>query len=544
MRRLSIAGLLTTALMCHGISMTRATDWITEAEWLKQPAVVQNVSADLLRRPTGFDNDRSGFETLKKLNVEVERLKKEFWSERSASGHGSSTLSEVLRPLEALADDRSNGLPKNFDRKSRRLAARLKTVFQLAEDVAKADHIFPGEVAYLEESISLYSYSDFIFCEAARLFRKRKYQLGITILRKATDLAVKLSLTRNNDLAQSSVVLRSSINRTISRLSQICDLPEPIRFELMTILVKSRPRVKEYEWYVRNLFQRNLRWLHNIPNTKNLDLTVASAVVGNRGLKLLTSPEDLRDWNQFGQDLHEVLRDHPEPFDLAETIRLASRIGDEWMRNLHLALGRVNDENFRTLKREVAPWPDALRFDVFNHMPRTIGNDFDHPSNFEIRLAHNQLARVRNAFGKALLADLLLWEPETVRKLYYVALANHALWTTVVALNIYESRHNRLPENLKALVDEKIIETIPVDPFGGNLKYSRKRSLLWSNWTDGVDHGGVDARKFPQRGFELLKTFEAFIPVDRRIPLPPPVPEDIVPGVDNVRDIRLRSMSS
>ena len=90
----------------------------------------------------------------------------------------------------------------------------------------------------------------------------------------------------------------------------------------------------------------------------------------------------------------------------------------------------------------------------------------------------------------------------------------------------------------------KIIETIPVDPFGGNLKYSRKRSLLWSNWTDGVDHGGVDARKFPQRGFELLKTFEAFIPVDRRIPLPPPVPEDIVPGVDNVRDIRLRSMSS
>ena len=97
--------------------MTRATDWITEAEWLKQPAVVQNVSADLLRRPTGFDNDRSGFETLKKLNVEVERLKKEFWSERSASGHGSSTLSEVLRPLEALADDRSNGLPKNFDRK-------------------------------------------------------------------------------------------------------------------------------------------------------------------------------------------------------------------------------------------------------------------------------------------------------------------------------------------------------------------------------------------------------------------------------------------
>ena len=131
------------------------------------------------------------------------------------------------------------------------------------------------------------------------------------------------------------------------------------------------------------------------------------------------------------------------------------------MRNLHPALGRVNDENFRTLKREVAPWPDALRFDVFNHMPRTIGNDFDHPSNFEIRLAHNQLARVRNAFGKALLADLLLWEPETVRKLYYVALANHALWTTVVALNIYESRHNRLPENLKALVDEKIIETIP-----------------------------------------------------------------------------------
>lgn len=526
--------------------MAQATDWIIEAEWLKQPVVVQNVSADLLRRPTGFDSDRSGFEALKKLNVEAKRLKNEFWSEYSASDHGSSTLSEVLRPLEAFAGDRSDGLPEDFDRKSRRLAARLKTVMQLAEDVAQADHVYPGEVAYLEESISLYSYSDFIFCEAVRLFRKRNYKHGVTHLRNATELAVKLALTRNNDLTQHSISLRNAINRTISGISRICDLPETVRFQLMAVLVKSRPRMKEYEWYARNLFQRNLRGLRSIPDTKNLDLAIASAFFGNwaRTVNLLTDSNGRLNWNRFGQDIHEVLRDHPEPFDLAETIQLANRIGDEWMQNLHNPQGRVRDQNFRTLQRELASWPDSLRFDSFNYMSRNMGNNFDHPSEFEIRLAHNQLAAVRNAFGKALLADLLLWEPESVRKLYHVAVANHALWTTVVALNIYEARHGHLPKTLQALVDEKIIKTIPVDPFGGNLKYSSERSLLWSNWTGGVDHGGIDARKFPQQGFELLKTFEVFIPVDRRIPLPPPMPEDIVPGVDNVRDIRLRSLSS
>lgn len=546
MRRLSTTGLLITALMGHEISMARATDWMTEAEWLKQPVVVQNVSADLLRRPTGFDNDRSGFEALKKLNVEVERLKKEFWSERSASGHGSSTLSEVLRPLEAFAGDRSDSLPKNFDRKSRRFAARLKTVFQLAEDVAKADHVFPGEVAYLEESISLSAYSDFVFCEAVRLFRERNFKLGVAILRSTTRLATKLMLTRNPDLARQRIQLRHSTNQTISRLSRICDLPESVRLDLMGLLIESRPHLEEYEWDIRNIFQMQLRGFRKMPDVKNLDLTVAPAFFGNsaRTTRLLADRKGLRNWNRFGQSINEVLREHPEPFDLAETLQLASKIGEEWMLNLRSLNASIQDESFRRLKHDLAPWPDSLRFDSFSHIQRVMGSNFAHPGKVEIHLARRQLAAIKNPFGKALLVDVLEWEPDFARKLFQVALANNELAMTVVAINIYESRHGRLPENLQTLIDEKILGAIPVDPFGGNLKYSRKRSLLWSNWTDGVDHGGVDARKVPQRGFDLLKTFEALIPVDRRIPLPPPLPKDVVPGVDNVRGIRLRSMSS
>ena len=545
-RRLSIAGFLITAWTCHGISLARATDWTTETEWPKQPVVVQNVSADLLRRPTGFDKDRSGFEALKKLNVEVERFKNEFWNERSASDHGSRTLSEVLRPLEALADNRSDGIPKNFDRKSRRLAARLKTVFQLAEDVAKADHVSPREVAYLEESISLSSYSDFIFCESVRQFRMRNYKSGVTILRNATAIATKLVLTRNRDLMQAGKNLRSSANTTITKISRICDLPKSVRFELLAILIESRPRIEECEWYLRNTFQMQLRELRKLPDTRNLDLTIASACFGNwaRTIKLLADCKGLQNWNRFVLDIHDVLRDHPEPFDLAETLQLVSRIGEEWILNLRSLDASLQDENFRALKRDLAPWPDSLRFDSFSHIQRVMSGDFEHPGKIEIHLARCQLATVKNPFGKALLVDLLEWEPAFARKFYQVALAHNELSTTVVALNIYEARHGHLPQTLQSLIDEKIIEAMPVDPFGGNLKYSRKRSLLWSNWTDGVDHGGVDARKFPQRDFELLKTFETFIPVDRRIPLPPPVPEDIVPGVDNVRDIRLRIMPS
>lgn len=61
----------------------------------------------------------------------------------------------------------------------------------------------------------------------------------------------------------------------------------------------------------------------------------------------------------------------------------------------------------------------------------------------------------------------------------------------VLALLIFERRKGVLPAKLSDLVDEKILKSVPNDPFSGNpIQYSRERQIVWSVGQNGLDDDG------------------------------------------------------
>ena len=61
----------------------------------------------------------------------------------------------------------------------------------------------------------------------------------------------------------------------------------------------------------------------------------------------------------------------------------------------------------------------------------------------------------------------------------------------LLAILIFERQKNHLPATLSELVDEKILYSVPQDPFAGKpLSYSRERRIVWSVGRDGVDDNG------------------------------------------------------
>ena len=62
---------------------------------------------------------------------------------------------------------------------------------------------------------------------------------------------------------------------------------------------------------------------------------------------------------------------------------------------------------------------------------------------------------------------------------------------TCLALIIFERRKGQLPAALSDLVRDKILDSVPIDPFCGEpLHYSREKRKIWSVSDDGVDDNG------------------------------------------------------
>ena len=65
----------------------------------------------------------------------------------------------------------------------------------------------------------------------------------------------------------------------------------------------------------------------------------------------------------------------------------------------------------------------------------------------------------------------------------------------VLALIIFERRKGQLPATLAELVQAKILDAVPIDPFcGAPLNYSREKRKVWSVNDDGVDDHGAGGK--------------------------------------------------
>lgn len=76
---------------------------------------------------------------------------------------------------------------------------------------------------------------------------------------------------------------------------------------------------------------------------------------------------------------------------------------------------------------------------------------------------------------------------------------------TVIALLVFEQRKGKLPRKLSELVDEKIVDRLPYDPFAdASLCYSADRRIVWSVSGDAVDDDGDNEEKSPWFGRDAV----------------------------------------
>jgi hypothetical protein len=116
----------------------------------------------------------------------------------------------------------------------------------------------------------------------------------------------------------------------------------------------------------------------------------------------------------------------------------------------------------------------------------------DKPSAQEIANARRALHGVANPVGRWIIAQSssasVLWLSNDRR-----SVANVLATRTVLACSIYYRLHRAEAPTLQALVDEKLVDAVPDDPFGsGPMRYDPKRRVTWSVGPDGKDTGGLD----------------------------------------------------
>jgi hypothetical protein len=188
---------------------------------------------------------------------------------------------------------------------------------------------------------------------------------------------------------------------------------------------------------------------------------------------------------------------HPKPFDFKEEIEsdiLSSRIYRTntltFWTNRNNMLEAMREEDRADLLEEIDPLMELVK---------------DEP----LPLSHQAAQRAQNAYvaidnpvGRILRCSILAFG-ESDLLVCQCRTAREAI-RTCLALIIFEREKGRLPPDLTALAQEKILPSLPVDYFcGAPLEYSRDDRKVWSVNFNGVDDGGT-AGKTLWRGLDAV----------------------------------------
>jgi hypothetical protein len=99
--------------------------------------------------------------------------------------------------------------------------------------------------------------------------------------------------------------------------------------------------------------------------------------------------------------------------------------------------------------------------------------------------------RFKNPVGR-----LLATQPDSIRPFGnrpFRARTHREATRAILALQIFRRRHGVLPGRLAELVEDKLLDRLPLDAFNDEpLHYDRDRALLWSVGENGIDDGGKD----------------------------------------------------
>jgi len=176
---------------------------------------------------------------------------------------------------------------------------------------------------------------------------------------------------------------------------------------------------------------------------------------------------------------------HPKPFDAnaeiardIQTCRIyrANSLGPWSQRNGAVEL--KHEEERASLARDIAPLMELVKDDPLP-LSRAVAQKA-RPAYLEIE---NPIGRILNtSIIEFIMSDIKVFQLRTERE------AGRALLASL----IFEKRKGQLPPTLASLVEEKILTSIPSDPFSGEaLHYSREKRKIWSVSDNGKDDGGV-----------------------------------------------------
>ena len=101
----------------------------------------------------------------------------------------------------------------------------------------------------------------------------------------------------------------------------------------------------------------------------------------------------------------------------------------------------------------------------------------------EIEDARTSLLRVSNPVGKHMLHYLSSFEQ--VRRAYHTGRFETEIGLLLIACRLFRDQHGQLPLRLSELVDAKLLDSVPIDPFSGQeVPYDSQRRLIGAFGTD------------------------------------------------------------
>ena len=543
---------LCAVLLCLAASSSVGGEEMS-GDVFQRPIVRRNVDAQLLRLSPEVPARENGYELFAEIAAELEELDRYVDGERPAALNERRDLIHAFGMCDHVQPQRRKDLPDDFDdrvlklgnyfRQSHRNLLRLAT-FQVIQ--------FPANSTELSAR-SLHPLLDFLALESVRLCRAGRTREAFDLLRP---VFVIMHRIESRDSAVNVIAANAELafaSGTLIRLSRNWTIQKSVLARAIDWLEECPPTIDAWRHAIAADFRMSLRTVAALPDFREWELVHAAYCA-----RMVGEPGRLWSWIRNGRfafnrirasslrhrDLQAILREHPSPFDLPETLRLASNLYLEQLASLELSWNHRRKNVEAKLQQEIGTISRQLRLDAMSTLELGFGGDYEPLDEYTTIRISKRLSSLRNPFGKMLLQSVVHGYRDTSTiAVHFVQTGTLVIHRTTLAVHLYQRRHGRLPERLDQLVSDGILKEVPADPFGDVLHYSAERAIVWSNGPDGIDHGGIDGR-FHSDGLRMFQPFfDMIIPRDKRRPLPPPMPKPRVPGVDRVTYVMLPQLA-
>jgi len=182
-----------------------------------------------------------------------------------------------------------------------------------------------------------------------------------------------------------------------------------------------------------------------------------------------------KDYELQRKKLLQLFECHPKPYDLADTVERASAQSAAIIRALDLPWQAFNALPLSGPPKELAAWPDKLSMSL--DCGAVGAGDI---TDAQIRAARKELLPVENPLGKKFV-DEYTGASRWLREMAEKNQAQFEATRLFLAIRIFALEQGKLPANLDALVDARILDAVPLDPFSGRpFHYSPTKQVLWS----------------------------------------------------------------